>query len=155
MTIDPPKRFYAIVNDQGYTVGCYSDRRLAESVLSRGQPSHNEKIIELCPVSEVAEIKKGGIGLIAAERNRQISGEGWTVEHDDEHDAGELASAGAAYALNAACVLYPYNGTPLEKPPEFWMWDYKWWKPKDPFRDLARAGALIAAEIDRMLREKV
>jgi hypothetical protein len=30
-------------------------------------------------------------------------------------------------------------------------WDYKWWKPsKDPIKNLVKAGALIAAEIDRL-----
>ena len=38
---------------------------------------------------------------VLAERARQIAAEGWTPEHDDEHDGGELARAGAAYALMA------------------------------------------------------
>lgn len=32
-----------------------------------------------------------GVSLIAAERARQISREGWTPEHDDEHRNGEMA----------------------------------------------------------------
>lgn len=32
-----------------------------------------------------------------------------------------------------------------------WPWDYKWWKPSDdPIKNLVKAGALIAAEIDRL-----
>lgn len=32
-----------------------------------------------------------------------------------------------------------------------WPWDMKWWKPsKDPIKNLIKAGALIAAEIDRL-----
>lgn len=95
-----------------------------------------------------------GVGLVAAERARQIEREGWTAEHDAEHDPGELASAGASYALNAACMLYPLNGTPLDEPPTCWLWDRAYWKPKDPLRDLVRAGALIAAEIDKLLAER-
>lgn len=98
-------------------------------------------------------VPKKGVDLIAAERQRQISQEGWTPEHDDEHDPGELSSAGAAYALNAACALWPLNGTPLDDPPVCWIWDRKWWKPKDPLSDLVRAGALIAAEIDKLQRK--
>jgi len=30
---------------------------------------------------------------VLAERRRQIEAEGWTPEHDDEHDAGALALA--------------------------------------------------------------
>lgn len=32
-----------------------------------------------------------------------------------------------------------------------WPWDMKWWKPSDdPIKNLVKAGALIAAEIDRL-----
>jgi len=39
--------------------------------------------------------------------------------------------------------------------PKEWpaSWAIEYWKPKDRQRDLVRAGALIAAEIDRMQRE--
>ncbi len=89
---------------------------------------------------------------VIAERRRQIDVEGWTEQHDDDHDAGTLACAGAAYALNAGCVLYPLNGTPLEEPPFFWMWERQWWKPRSPRMDLIRAAALIIAEIDKLDR---
>ncbi|QDL91635.1 hypothetical protein FDP22_07450 [Paroceanicella profunda] len=101
-------------------------------------------------------VKKGsGIDLIAAERERQVSAEGWTPEHNDDHDAGEIAGAASAYTLSAACLLNPYHGTPLNEPPEGWQWDASWWKPNmgdNPARDLAKSGALSAAEIDRMDR---
>jgi hypothetical protein len=95
-----------------------------------------------------------GACAIAAERVRQVAREGWTPEHDDEHDAGELASAGACYAIHAACVLHPFDGNGLEDIGEvpWWPWDKSWWKPKDPRRDLVRAGALLAAELDRLDR---
>lgn len=93
-----------------------------------------------------------GVELIAAERARQVAVEGYNSTHDQcEHDAGELAACGAAYALNASCVLYPHNGLPLEQPPIFWMFPADAWKPKTPLQDLVRGGALIAAEIDRLL----
>jgi hypothetical protein len=97
---------------------------------------------------------KTGIELIAAERQRQIDAEGWTPEHDDEHDAGVLASAAACYAVNAASELHPYDGLGVQDigTVPWWPWDKAWWKPKDPIRDLARAGALIAAEMDKLLR---
>ncbi len=40
---------------------------------------------------------------IARERERQMSVEGWTVEHDDEHSCGELANA--ARSLLDICEL--------------------------------------------------
>lgn len=39
------------------------------------------------------------------------------------------------------------------KPPDGWPWAPEWWKPSnDPVANLVRAGALIAAELDRLAR---
>lgn len=98
--------------------------------------------------------KYTGANRIASERERQIDLEGWTPEHDDAHNTGELALAAECYIKHATNVTYlpdvtAYRNTP---PPDNWPWDIKWWKPKQPQRDLIRAGALIAAEIDRLDR---
>lgn len=93
-----------------------------------------------------------GIDLIREERRRQRSrrakGEFYSLAYDDEHDKGELASAAAVYAM----------------PPEYrarnesaWrsMWPGGWLfkpSPDDRIRELVKAGALIAAEIDRLQR---
>lgn len=96
---------------------------------------------------------------IARERERQVVDEGWTPQHDDEHDPGELATAACAYVLNAACLLSPLNGTPIEFSgdlPVDWPWDESWWKPTlngDGRRDLIKAAALIVAELERMDRQ--
>jgi hypothetical protein len=91
---------------------------------------------------------------VLAERERQIKQEGWTVEHDDQqHDAGDLCASGAAYALNAACLLHPHNGTSMDEPPDFWLFSKDWWKPTTARRDLVKAGALIIAEIERLDRQ--
>lgn len=83
-----------------------------------------------------------GVALIAEERQRQISDEGYTPEHDDRHDREELARAAAAYAV----------------PTQPWPWhsdgDRRSRHAGDRLRQLAIAGALIAAEIDRLLRLK-
>jgi hypothetical protein len=93
---------------------------------------------------------------IAAERRRQVEVEGWTPEHDDaEHDKGDLACAAASYALHAGDTLNPHSqgdGGFAVDPPPMWPFEYRWWKPKDPRRDLIRAAALIVAEIERMDR---
>jgi hypothetical protein len=89
-----------------------------------------------------------GIALIAAERRRQIEDEGWTPEHDDEHDNHELSEAAACYALGVPAAVSPANGARVP----LWPWDESWWKPGDRVRDLVKAGALIAAEIDRLQR---
>lgn len=86
--------------------------------------------------------------LILEERQRQINVEGWTPDHDDEHDDGSLAYVAACYMLNATNQnTLNDRGVPLG-----WPWDDKWWKPKDPVRDLVRAGALYMAERDRLVR---
>jgi hypothetical protein len=84
---------------------------------------------------------KGIINEISAERNRQILVEGYTIGSDDEDTEGQLALAAASYALHAAGRA--------DIP---WPWSMKYWKPKDPRRDLIRAGALIVAEIERLDR---
>lgn len=92
-----------------------------------------------------------GIDAIAAERRRQIEEEGWTDEHDDEHVDGQLARAAACYADHAADDT-ERRLRHKRLPPAFWPWDTKWWNPKDRRQDLIKAGALIAAEIDRLDR---
>lgn len=86
--------------------------------------------------------------MIAAERARQVAAEGYTPEHDASHPVGELARAGAAYALWAAgggrTGPNPYDAM------RWWPPDWKFGYDDDPVRALAKAGALIAAEIDRL-----
>lgn len=90
---------------------------------------------------------------IAAERQRQITVEGWTAEHDDTHRSGEMADAAACYAMRPGA-----RGTFTGSSPErliwqrLWPWSKDWWKPKDRRRDLIRAAALIVAEIERLDR---
>jgi len=96
-----------------------------------------------------------GVDAIAAERERQISAEGWTPDHDDEHDEGEMARAAAAYAEMAAMQVAGEDAEFfMTRPRPNWPWDVSWWKPKDQRRNLVRAGALIAAEIDRLDRNE-
>lgn len=80
---------------------------------------------------------------VLAERQRQISAEGWTPEHDDEqHLPGEMALAAASY------VCADEN----DAPPAIWPWALNWWKPRDRRRNLTKAGALILAEMERIDR---
>lgn len=95
----------------------------------------------------------GGVGIIAAERRRQIESEGWTPERDDGYADEELAAAGACYAMpedNRNYGSQRENREPFE-----WPWASEWWKPGDRIRELAKAGALIAAEIDRLQRAAI
>jgi hypothetical protein len=86
-----------------------------------------------------------GVDLIAAERRRQVEAKGWTPEHDAEHTNDQLARAAACYAMPAMYRAYIDPMCPAD-----WPWHRGHWKPGNRLRELAKAGALIAAEIDRL-----
>lgn len=93
-----------------------------------------------------------------AERQRQVSEEGWSSEHDDHHGNGELLLVAGMYYRRAIGQTMPMRkARPISDPtstvPIGWPWDARWWKPKTPARDLERAGALCLAEIDRLKRK--
>lgn len=100
----------------------------------------------------------GGVALIAEERQRQVSVEGWTPEHDAKHDCGELADAAMCYATVAGATARGATAEEYTDSEEMmkeigWPFDFQFWKPSDdPIRNLVKAGALIAAEIDRLKR---
>lgn len=86
------------------------------------------------------------MNAVVAECFRQRDVEGWTPEHDDKHDRGELARAGAAYLLHA--------GTVSETVPHEWPWNSDWWKPQGYRRDMVRGIALGIADGDRFDRAR-
>jgi hypothetical protein len=94
------------------------------------------------------------IEMIIAERERQVSAEGYTTEHDDSHASNELAQA-------AACYVMPYRErqrpiTSLMNVRQYvWPWGSGWKPtPDDRIRELVKAGALIVAEIERLQRKE-
>lgn len=99
-----------------------------------------------------------GVERIADERRRQVDEEGWTAEHDDQHRRGELAAAAACYALH--CVDTSDGEFLADVFDWFWPFEPEWWRPgaeedvSSCVRRLEKAGALIAAEIDRLLRDR-
>jgi hypothetical protein len=94
------------------------------------------------------------VAEIAAERRRQIKVEGWTAEHDDQHDCGELAFAAACYAQTAA--IRQCNDEHIAPgdhgSPSGWPFEADAWKPRNSRDELIRAAALIVAEIERLDR---
>jgi hypothetical protein len=102
-------------------------------------------------------MNKTGAELIIQERDRQLTDEGFSPEHDDLWKAGELAKVAICYVQHANMLVQGYHTNIPAGHLQDWPfnWDEAWWNPKDdPVRDLVRAGALIAAEIDRLLRRK-
>ncbi len=117
-----------------------------------------------------------GVELIAAERERQLVAEGWTPEHDDQHGFEELALAAACYAAPGNVYEGTVNNR-VVKVEDAWPWNAEDFKPdrdvrawifkqggsphstvvlnrqnlrEGRIRELVKAGALIAAEIDRL-----
>lgn len=84
---------------------------------------------------------------IATERVRQIEVEGWSVEHDDEHEPQSLQRAAACYLIGPTEVGH-YNAPATR----FWPWAPEWWKPGSPVRNRIKAGALLVAEMGRHYR---
>lgn len=93
-----------------------------------------------------------GVQLIDQERRRQINDEKWSKEHDSQHTNGELANAAALYAMTEETVVFINEDWGNDMHLHFWPFDLKWLKftPDNRVKQLAKAGALIAAEIDRL-----
>lgn len=114
---------------------------------------------------------------VVNERRRQVEVEGWTPEHDDEHEPGVLAEAAACYAHAGFLAAYfahqgslpedqrgidmedvppPHRWPPFEGRDESldlsWPWAKGWWKPGGSRRMLVKAAALLLAEIERLDR---
>ena len=75
-----------------------------------------------------------GVQLIRAERERQVSVKGYNSEHDDTHSDGQLTLFAEKYMLGSKARLSGSIDARIS--------------------ELSKAGALIAAEIDRLQRTK-
>jgi len=97
------------------------------------------------------KIMKTGIELISEERARQIVGEGYDQNHDSGYKKEELARAAICYALPNSIrneFLFYRAGKIINE--KLWPWQYAYWKPtpENRIKELAKAGALIVAQID-------
>ncbi len=109
-------------------------------------------------VIERAEPSLGGVNRIAAERCRQQTKKRWTADHDDGHTDESIAVAASVYAM-------PYKmrqNTILGHTVRLTFWPRTWAfrgamrnppTPEERIQELSKAGALIAAEIDRLERD--
>jgi hypothetical protein len=102
---------------------------------------------------------KTGVELIAEERQRQIEKEKFSIQHDAKVYTGgnenDLCFAAVSYALPEN-LKTEWQKKNVGHRSNFFPWTKTWWKPspENRIRELTKAGALIAAEIDRINRLK-
>lgn len=108
---------------------------------------------------------KTGIEMIADERKRQVEVEGYSEQHDSCHSPRKLIQAAQTYLESADLTLHskefsPSNSWHQTNLPFYrneikrtWPWEQESFKPTTDIRDLVKAGALIAAAIDRLQME--
>lgn len=123
------------------------------------KPPANDLTLRLDPQPPTKPAGTDGVELIYAERVRQIQVKRRLPEDDVARNTnGQLAMAGACYALlaggQARAERMP-GGTPDVNnmaPLRQWPFSGAAWRPSNSaLKNLVRAGALIAAEIDRRL----
>jgi hypothetical protein len=66
--------------------------------------------------------ERTGAELIAAERQRQMSEEGWSAEHDDEHADGEMQMASTCYVVAAAAAMVDGVAVDYAEVRDGWPW---------------------------------
>ena len=85
-----------------------------------------------------------GAGMILEERGRQIQELGYDDAHDRQHQPVDFIKAAMAYlALHNELQ----NSNSIAR--GYWPFDPQYFKPRTLERDLVKAGALVAAAIDR------
>ncbi len=160
-------------------IGSYGYEGQAASIRSIDMPASLASLATP-PAPATVEMREAARDVLA-ERRRQVEAEGWTPEHDDEHDKGEMVAAAISYANRHNRYVPPPEPVRFQaiadaatqarkelvtlrewakqraaenadKPPRSWPWDASWWKPKDRRSDLVRAAALLVAEIERLDR---
>lgn len=103
---------------------------------------------------------KTGTQRIYNERKRQLTELKFTPYGDDGYISGELLDAAICYASAASQLERGQSFEYIKLDPMHWCktpwpWDMAWWKPSPNIeRNLEKAGALIAAELDRRERKR-
>ncbi|GEM_PF-7022045 len=162
---DPPRiePLYAAQPAQGIDLGPIATRKLgelaAQGYVTNGVAIFNPATGHRGLVDNMGYVGRqeaqrvhvgAGVRAIADERRRQVQAEGFSPATDADYNAGELAKAALAYVQLAAMDLAAGGRDHIAtgSPPACWPWHPVWWKPRNARRDLVRAGALIAAQLD-------
>lgn len=146
-----------IPHDKGWVQGSFIKPNLIVGPLINVDEDYfsNEWWIEVDPgtvisIDSIPDKSKGistfGVNLINQERERQIRIKGYGFSQDQVFKNGELGLAAACYAI-------PHYYRPVGEPLMYWPFSKDSWSPTPEKRvlELQKAGALIAAEIDRLI----
>lgn len=129
-----------------------------KSPVTERSGEYEAHLIEWLQKSIQAMPTETGADMIQVERARQLFVKNFTPEHDDQFTGGDLIEAACAYGVSAEASYFSKNNVTFATitaghPPTCWPWKKEAWKRSStPIGDLVKAGALIAAEIDRLNR---
>ena len=103
---------------------------------------------------ERGDVMMTGVKLISLERDRQKRIHGYWAEDDDRHTKFTLTRAATSYAMVVSAPDSAARKLSESVPTDDWPSGWPWNPSDDPIRNLVKAGALIAAEIDRLMRKQ-
>lgn len=146
-TVEDAPAAYLTLDEEGSPCMLFFDQVEARTYCALGE---EPEALYRRPAPAAGDALTAAARDVLAERQRQVSAEGWTPEQDDRYTHGDMASAAACYA-NQGRYHFPEPG----KPGPNWPWAAEWWKPSTYRRNLEKAGALILAEIERLDRAAV
>lgn len=141
-------------------------KRIEEQILKTPSGEIRNLLSDINIALSYRELIVNGVNLIEVERERQIKEEGYDPVSDyQRYGNQELARAGACYALPHSKREETSLKTEADKQrydimsgvPRLWpKWDHYQWKPTphNRIKELTKAGALIAAQIDIELTSK-
>lgn len=93
---------------------------------------------------------------VIAERSRQLYVKGYTPEHDDQHDQGEIAQAAASLICRAMATRWRLTRDDVAfwvgTAATLWPGDWRLGSARAARDDLIRAAALLIAEFERLDR---
>lgn len=119
--------------------------------VTAGKPDETPEAAETAQILAALEASPT-LKAVALERLRQVEVEGFDADHDNQHELGEIESAGIAYMMASGMIAT--HGRILYRP-RSWPWEASWWKPVAcAFRNRVKGIALLCAEGDAQLRRK-
>lgn len=98
---------------------------------------------------------KTALELVLEERKRQIEVEGYSLEHDDKHDGGEIAFAAACYATHPRDIFIKEDYSESFRFERQIPFDEYHIRPDiDELECAVKGAALMLAEVERLIRLK-